>query len=235
MADEKIVLRESDDRGRAGFGWLESRHTFSFGDYHDPSHTGFRSLRVINEDRVQPGKGFGAHAHRDMEIISYVVEGELEHKDSMGNGSVISAGCFQKITAGTGITHSEFNPSVNKIVHFLQIWILPRERGLTPSYSELDLSGQAADTGLRLVASPRKEKGTILINQDVMIYSGRLNSVSVNYHVDDHRGLWFQMISGRCSVNGQALSAGDGLSVEGFQDVAISAEESGEFILFDMK
>lgn len=231
-----ITLRPADDRGHTDLGWLDSFHTFSFGEYQDPEHMGFRTLRVINDDTVDPGQGFGLHPHRDMEIISYVIDGELQHKDSLGHGSVLKAGEIQAISAGTGISHSEFNPSKNKKVHFLQIWIFPRKKGLTPRYQQRPLAGLKNDRGLTLFASEREHDGTLLINQDANIYHGKLTiGQNLDYTMAADHGVWVQMIAGEISLNGHKLTKGDGIAVEGTGTITMAADKASEFLLFDLK
>ena len=226
-------FRPSDARGHADHGWLQSKHSFSFANYHDPGYMGFGPLRVINEDRVAPGRGFGAHPHRDMEIVSYVIEGGLEHKDSMGQISTITPGDVQRMSAGTGVTHSEYNASKTQPVHFLQIWILPDQQGLKPSYDQKhfdDLDGQ-----LRLVASAAGANGSITLNADVNLYASKLKSDhKVSLTTNSKRGLWVQVIKGSLSVNDQSLHAGDGLALAEIEKLNITATDDSEFLLFDM-
>jgi len=230
-----IRVRKSADRGHADHGWLESYHTFSFADYQDPLQTGFRSLRVINEDRVQPGMGFGMHGHRDMEIISYVLEGSLEHSDSLGNGAVLRPGEFQRISAGTGVLHSEFNPSATEPVHFYQIWLLPRSRGLQPSYEQKVFSGEEKRGNLRLVASPDGAVGSLTIHQDVTIYLSILNrGESVNHSLAAGRHAWLQVLRGAVSVEDVLLETGDAVAVSEACGLGIVGERSAEVMLFDL-
>ena len=229
-----IARRPAEERGKANFGWLDSRHTFSFGHYHDDAHMGFGPLRVINEDRVTPGAGFDTHGHRDMEILSYVLEGELAHKDSIGTGSVIRPGEVQRMSAGTGIQHSEFNPSPKSPVHFLQIWILPKCDGLKPGYQQnafpLDEKGR-----LHLVASGDGRDGSLTINQDVDLYAGRLTAGDgVDARLRNGRLGWLQVARGAVTLNGVALATGDGAAIEKESDLAIRAESDAEILLFDM-
>lgn len=229
----RINIRRANERGHADHGWLNSYHTFSFANYHDSKHMGFRSLRVINDDSVNGGMGFGTHPHRDMEIISYVVQGTLEHQDSMGNGSVIREGQVQRITAGSGITHSEFNHSDDDPVHFLQIWIKPNERGLEPSYAEMQTDPKAF--GLQRIASPEESEGGVSIHQDARIHFGRLKTAeSTSYGTTIDRGLWIQMIQGELSVAGEKLRPGDGISIENVVGIDLLAISDAEFILFDL-
>ena len=217
-----ITVRPAQARGNANFGWLDSKHTFSFGNYYDPRHMGFASLRVINEDKVQPGQGFGAHSHRDMEIISYVLEGELEHKDSIGNGSVIRPGDVQRMSAGTGIAHSEFNASSTNPVHFLQIWIMPNEVGIKPSYEQKHFSLAENQGKLRLVASPDGRDNSVTIHQDANLYIAALNNGDrVNHSTTNNRSLWIQVARGSVEINGNSLQAGDGAAITQEKNMAI--------------
>jgi redox-sensitive bicupin YhaK (pirin superfamily) len=209
-----LTIRKADERGHADHGWLNTYHTFSFADYYDPSHMGFRKLRVINEDRVQPGMGFPTHPHRDMEIISYVLEGALEHKDSMGNGSVIRPGDVQRMSAGMGITHSEFNHSKSELVHFLQIWILPDKEGLKPSYEQKFFPDDEKRRMLRLIASADGRDGSVTIHQDVNLYAALLESgEEINCVIPPGRHAWLQVARGNAVANGLKLTHGDGLAV----------------------
>ena len=231
-----ITIRPAGERGAANFGWLDSRHTFSFGNYRDPEHVHFGPLRVINEDRVQPGQGFGAHSHSDMEIISYVLEGALEHKDSIGTGSVIRPGDVQRMSAGSGIQHSEFNASKTEPVHFLQIWLIPDEAGLKPSYEQKRFEDSDKRGRLRLVASPKGEDGSVVIHLDARVYASVLGKGErVSHALAPGGKVWIQMIRGGIGLGGKQLEAGDGAAIEGERDVAISAETDGtEFLLFDL-
>ena len=219
-----IRIRRSNERGRVDHGWLDSRHTFSFAGYHDPEHIGFRSLRVINEDRVQPGAGFGTHGHRDMEIVTYVLSGSLAHKDSMGNGSVLTPGDVQRMTAGTGVQHSEMNPSLEVPVHFLQIWILPERQGLEPGYDEANLSDDDKRGRLRLIGSGKANAGALKIHQDVDLYATVLEpGQSVQLDLRSGRHAWAQVIRGDVSLNGQDLHEGDGAAVSEENAVKLTA------------
>jgi redox-sensitive bicupin YhaK (pirin superfamily) len=232
----ELNIRRADERGHADHGWLNSHHTFSFADYYDPAHMGFRSLRVINDDRVAPGMGFGTHPHRDMEIFSYVLEGALQHKDSMGNGSVLKPGQIQLMSAGRGITHSEFNPSPREPLHFLQIWIQPRERGLTPSYTEWRPKSEQADAAKVLVISPDGRDGSATIHQDADIYRIRLQpGQTVTHELKRGRGAWLQIAEGVLSINDNPLTSGDGASVEEPGTLTLAATQPTEAILFDLK
>jgi quercetin 2,3-dioxygenase len=231
-----ITIRPRNERGRANFGWLDSKHTFSFGNYYDPQHMGFATLRVINEDKVTPSQGFGTHGHRDMEIISYVLSGALEHKDSMGNGSVIRPGDVQRMSAGTGVTHSEFNASSTDSVHFLQIWILPQETGLKPSYEEKHFASADKLGKLQLVGSQDGRDDSVTIHQDVNLYVGNLREGDrVNYAVNNNRAVWIQVAQGSVLLNEQLLEAGDGSAIVDESEIAIIGQgEMGEILLFDL-
>jgi redox-sensitive bicupin YhaK (pirin superfamily) len=230
-----IAIRQSSERGNADHGWLNSYHTFSFADYHDPRFMGFRKLRVINEDRVQPGSGFGTHPHRDMEIISYVLDGALEHKDSLGNGSIIRPGEVQRMSAGTGVTHSEFNHSKRDVVHFLQIWILPEKEGMPPSYEQREFPASERRDRLRLVAARDGRDGAVTIHQDVELYAGLLGArSSVEHGLRPNRHVWIQMARGAVAVNGKTLEAGDGAAISGESSVRIEATQPAELLLFDL-
>jgi redox-sensitive bicupin YhaK (pirin superfamily) len=231
-----LLIRRSDERGRANLGWLDSRHTFSFADYHDPRFMGFGPLRVINEDRVQPGKGFGTHAHRDMEIISYVLEGELAHRDSMGNGSVIRRGDVQRMSAGTGVQHSEFNHSQSAPVHFFQIWLFPDRRGLAPGYEEQHFDDDDKRGKLKLVASQDGRDGSVLVHQSTDLYSALLKPGDEVTHTTERTAKgWVQVASGAITVNGERLAAGDGAAIAYEETVAIKSEADSELLLFDMR
>ena len=228
-------IRHAHERGHADHGWLESYHTFSFADYHDPAFMGFGPLRVINEDRVQPGQGFGTHSHRDMEIISYVLDGALAHKDSLGNGSAIRPGDVQRLSAGTGITHSEFNGSDEERVHFLQIWLHPERRGLTPSYEERRFPEQEKTDRLRLVASRDGREASVVVHQDLDLYATRLTEGSeVEHPTTPDRKVWIQVAHGTLDVNGQRLEAGDGMAITDEERIVMQATSPAEALLFDM-
>jgi len=230
-----MKIRRARERGHAQHGWLESYHTFSFADYHDPTFMGFRALRVINEDRVQPGQGFGTHAHRDMEIVTYVIDGALEHKDSLGTGSVIRPGDVQRMSAGTGVTHSEFNNSRAELVHFLQIWILPEKNGLPPSYEQRTFAESERADELRLFASSDAREGSVKIHQDVDLYGAVLSSgAALEHALRAGRYAWLQVASGSLSANDQLLSAGDGAAFSDESRVTLVAHESAEILLFDL-
>ncbi len=230
-----LTKRLAEDRGTADFGWLDSRHTFSFGDYYDPKHMGFGPLRVINEDRVAPGGGFPTHGHRDMEIISYVIDGALEHKDSTGTGSVIRPGDVQRMSAGAGIRHSEFNESSEEPVHFLQIWIIPERQGLAPGYEQKTFPEASRRDGLRLVGSRDGRDGSLTIHQDVDLYAALLSAgESIRHATTPARKVWVQVVRGQVTANDSAAKAGDGIAIEGADEVVISATSGAEILLFDM-
>jgi redox-sensitive bicupin YhaK (pirin superfamily) len=229
-----IQVRRAKERGHAQHGWLESYHTFSFADYYDPMFMGFRALRVINEDRVQPGQGFGTHPHRDMEIVTYVLDGALEHKDSLGTGSIIRPGEVQRMSAGTGVTHSEFNHSRTELVHFLQIWILPEEEGLPPSYEQRAFPQAERANRLRLVASRDARDGSVKLHQDVDVYAAIFSSgATLEHTLQGGRHAWLQVARGRLSVNDQVLSVGDGAALN-TSAVKLAAREPAEILLFDL-
>jgi redox-sensitive bicupin YhaK (pirin superfamily) len=230
-----ITIRKAEERGHFDFGWLNTYHTFSFGDYHDPKHTHFRTLRVINEDLVQPGHGFPTHGHRDMEIITYILQGALQHRDSMGTGSIIRRGDAQRMSAGTGVTHSEANPSPDTPVHLLQIWIFPREQGLQPEYEEKKFSDDEKRNQLRLIVSPDGEDGAVRIHQDAQIYASLLEeSQSVVHTLADGRSAWLQVAAGSVTLNDVELKQGDGAGVSKEANLRITAQESAEVLLFDL-
>jgi quercetin 2,3-dioxygenase len=230
-----IEILRSNDRGHANHGWLDSYHTFSFADYHNPDFMGFSDLRVINEDWIDAAGGFGTHAHSDMEIITYVLEGQLEHKDSMGNGSVIRPGDVQRMTAGTGITHSEKNPSTTEKCHLLQIWILPEKRGLKPGYEQKRFEPDEKKNRLRLIASHDGEDGSVTVHQDVSLYASILEEgKALEWIVDEERSAWIHVISGRIKVGDETLSAGDAMSVTDSESLEITALQNSEFLLFDL-
>lgn len=231
-----MEVRRAADRGHFDHGWLDTRHTFSFADYHDPKFMGFSDLRVINEDIVKPGMGFGTHGHRDMEIVTWVLSGGLQHRDSMGNGSVIRPGSVQRMTAGTGVLHSEFNASKEEAVHFLQIWILPEAPRLEPGYEEKDLAGLDGG-GFRLIGSRDGRDGSITIHQDVSLYAAMLApSASARQAIAPGRSAWLQVARGAVRVNGLSLEQGDGLALTGEPGVeAIAAADGAEILLFDLR
>lgn len=230
-----IQVRKSSDRGHFDHGWLDTYHTFSFADYHDPAHTHFRALRVMNEDRVAPGQGFGTHPHRDMEIVTYVLSGALEHKDSMGNGEVLRPGEFQRMSAGTGITHSEFNPSPTEPVHLYQIWLFPERKGIEPSYEQKRFPEEERHNRLRLVASRDAADGSLLIHQDARIYLASLDEGrQVAHEPGSGRHAWLQVLRGDVALNGQTLAAGDGAAVSDETQLTIHAAAPAEVMLFDL-
>ena len=229
-----IQIRRGEERGHANFGWLNSHHTFSFGHFYDPNHMGFGHLRVINDDQVSPGKGFDPHGHQNMEIISYVLEGALEHRDSIGNGSVIRPGDVQRMTAGTGIRHSEYNHSKTDGVHFLQIWVMPEEDGLEPGYEQKHFGDERRGT-LRLVASREARDGSVKIHQDVDLFATILEAGDVVTHQpDDGRQVWVQVAGGDIKLNGEQLHAGDGAAISDEPLVTIEATSRAEVLLFDL-
>jgi redox-sensitive bicupin YhaK (pirin superfamily) len=230
-----ITVRKAKDRGHANHGWLDTHHTFSFADYHDPAHMGFRSLRVINDDTVAPGRGFGAHSHRDMEIISYVLEGALEHKDSTGTGAVIVPGDVQRMSAGRGVTHSEFNASRDAAVHFLQIWLLPSERGIAPSYEQKAFPHQDRQGRLCLVASPDGRDGSLTIHCNAFLHAGLFgHDQSAELALGPDRHAWVHLARGKARVNDRELEGGDGIAISGEPAVHITGIEDSELLLFDL-
>jgi len=230
-----ITVRKAADRGQSKLDWLDSRHTFSFADYFDPAHVAFSKVRVINDDRVAPGRGFGTHGHRDMEIVSYVVEGAIEHKDSLGTGSTIRPGDVQRMTAGTGVRHSEFNPSATDPLHFLQIWILPRAEGLTPSYEQKSFPLAERRGRWRLVASPDGREGSVTVHQDVLLFAGCFEkSERASLSLAKGRKAWVQVVRGSISVNGTRLEEGDGAAVVEEQALAFSDGAAAELLAFDL-
>jgi redox-sensitive bicupin YhaK (pirin superfamily) len=230
-----IEIRKSEERGRAHHGWLQSQHSFSFADYYDPRHQGFGPLRVINEDRVAPGAGFGTHGHRDMEIISYVLDGALEHKDSMGTGSVLHYGDVQRMSAGGGVRHSEFNGSKTDPVHFLQIWIQPNQQGIPPSYEEKHFAAEEKQGRLRLIASGDGREGSVLIHQDASLYATILNGDDeVEHRLAAGRLGYVHVIRGRVEVNGIALQGGDALKLGDEESISFTKAEAAELLLFDL-
>ncbi len=231
-----ITLRPADERGSANFGWLDSRHSFSFGSYYEPNYMGFGNLRVINEDKVIPGQGFATHSHRDMEIISYVIQGELEHKDSIGNGSIIRPGDVQRMSAGKGISHSEYNPSSDNPVHFLQIWIIPEQTGLKPSYEQKAFSEADKQGKLRLVGSQDGRDGSVTIHQDVDVYSTILNvDETVTHNLATNRSAWLQVVRGEVAVNDRSLNAGDGAAIVLEDKITLKGlADNTEVLLFDL-
>ena len=229
------TIRRSNERGYADHGWLKSFHTFSFADYFDPKHVEFGALRVINEDRVAAGAGFGTHGHRDMEIISYVLDGELAHKDSMGTGETIRPGDVQRMSAGRGVQHSEFNPSGEKPAHFLQIWIQPNQRGVTPSYEQKHFSAEEKRGRLRLIASPDGANGSVSIHQDAKVYAGLFDSAEqVDFPIGRDRQVYVHVARGSVTANGNVLSAGDALALTDAASLSLSKCEGAEVLVFDL-
>lgn len=230
-----ITVRKEDERGHFDFGWLNTYHTFSFDQYYDSDHMGFRSLRVINEDVVQPGKGFPTHGHRDMEIITYILEGALEHRDSMGNGSIIRPGDVQRMSAGTGVRHSEANPSNDQLVHLLQIWILPAEKSIPPEYEEKKFSDDEKRNKLRLVVSPEGSEGSVKIHQNARIYASVLDEgVKLVHALANGRSAWLQVAAGSVTLNDTLLKQGDGAAVTQESNLRIAAQQPAEVLLFDL-
>jgi quercetin 2,3-dioxygenase len=230
-----ITIRKAEERGHFDFGWLNTYHTFSFGDYYDPKHTRFGTLRVINEDFVQPGHGFPTHGHRDMEIVTYILQGALEHRDSMGTGSIIRRGDAQRMSAGTGVTHSEANPSSDEPVHLLQIWIFPREQGTQPDYEEKKFSDDEKRNRLRLIVSPDGSEGSVRIHQDARIFASLLEQgQQVEHALADGRDAWLQVAAGSVTVNDNLLKQGDGAGIRKESTISIKADEAAEILLFDL-
>lgn len=229
-----ITIRKSEERGQADHGWLKTNHSFSFASYFDPQHMNFRALRVINEDWIQAGEGFGTHPHENMEIITYIIRGALEHKDSMGNGSMIRPGELQRMTAGTGVTHSEFNPSAND-THLLQIWITPERHGLTPGYEQRDFTELKQPNALTLLASQTGENDSLTVHQDLHLYGGLLEKGHVlNYSPEPDRYSWIQVVGGILVINECVLQAGDGAAIDNEELLTISTDQPSEFLLFDL-
>jgi len=230
-----IQVRKSNDRGHADHGWLDTHHTFSFADYYDPEEMGFRALRVINEDRVAPGQGFGTHGHRDMEILSYVLDGGLAHKDSTGGGGVTRPGDVQRMSAGTGVMHSEFNASRTEPVHFLQIWLVPDRRGITPGYEQKHFPPEQRQGQLRLIASPDASDGSLKIHQDARVYTTLLGKGdSVTHALAAGRHAWVQVARGKVRLGDVTLSAGDGAAISEESSLRLTADEPSEVLLFDL-
>lgn len=232
IEDIMIQIRNRQERGHANHGWLDSYHSFSFDTYYDPRHMGFRALRVINEDRIAPGQGFGTHPHRDMEIITYVLEGAVQHQDSMGTGSIIRPGEVQRMSAGTGITHSEFNASKTEPLHLLQIWILPNVRGIPPSYEQKTLDRQKMRGTFQLIGVNKPDETAITIRQDVRLFAGIIEGTSTRHELQPGRYAWIQIARGRLRVNGLPLEAGDGVAVS--EEDLIELDGNGEALLFDL-
>ncbi len=230
-----LRVRPANERGYADHGWLKANHSFSFAGYHDPEHMGFRSLRVINDDTIDPGQGFGTHGHKDMEIITYVLEGALEHKDSLGSGSVLRAGDVQRMSAGRGVAHSEFNPSAEEPLRLLQIWILPEAKGLEPGYEEMTFTAEEKQGRLRLIAGPDAEAGAMRIHQDVRVYASLLaKGETLTMDVNPGRHLWLQVARGSLTANGQLLAQGDGLAVSEESALELVGVDQAEILVFDL-
>jgi quercetin 2,3-dioxygenase len=230
-----ITIRPASERGRTQIDWLDSRHSFSFGDYYDPNHMGFRSLRVINDDRVAPDAGFGTHGHRDMEIITYVLTGQLEHRDSLGAGGVLRRGDVQRMTAGTGIRHSEFNPSKKEPVHFLQIWLLPERPGLAPGYEQKTFAGADKRGRLRLIAAKDGREGALKVHQDADLFASELaEGDRVTHEVRNGRFAWVEVAKGKIDLNGKPLAEGDGAAVIDESHLELKARSDAEVLLFDL-
>ena len=231
-----ITIRKAEERGHFDFGWLNTYHSFSFGDYYDPKHTRFRTLRVINEDFVQPGHGFPTHGHRDMEIVTYILQGALEHRDSMGTGSIIRRGDAQRMSAGTGVTHSEANPSPDEPVHLLQIWIFPSQQNMQPEYEEKKFSDDEKRNRLRLIVSPDGSDGSVKIHQDARIFASLLDDgEEVVHSLDTGRSAWLQVAAGSVKLNDVALKEGDGAAVSRESQLRVTGEGPAEVLLFDLK
>ena len=233
-----IQLRSSSERGAVNIGWLDSKHSFSFGHYYDANHMGFRNLRVINEDKVLPSQGFGTHGHRDMEIISYVISGELAHKDSMGNGSTLRKGDVQRMSAGTGVRHSEFNASDSEAVHFLQIWILPDQNGHKPGYEERNFTGQK-ENNLCLLVSGSTEANALSIHADIHLFGSELEqSKELTYNINNNRHVWVQLIHGALEISSSEeqvqIQTGDGIAISNHSSITLKAQKDSEFLLFDL-
>jgi redox-sensitive bicupin YhaK (pirin superfamily) len=230
-----LDIIRSDSRGKADRGWLKARHTFSFADYYDPARVHFGSLRVINEDRIAPGQGFATHPHNDMEILTYIISGTIEHKDSMGNGTLIRAGEVQRMTAGTGVRHSEFNPSEDEELHLLQIWVLPEAKNLEPGYEQTLFTREEKLNRLRLIASRDGRNGALTIHQDIDLYASVLEA-GVSVALDDVGGrrVFVQVVSGDIAVNGEALGAGDGAQIRGSETIRLDARSNAEFLVFNL-
>ncbi len=230
-----ITIRKASERGHTNLGWLDSYHSFSFGEYRDPEHMGFRTLRVINDDCVAPGKGFGTHPHREMEIVTYVLAGALEHKDSMGNGSIIRPGDVQRMSAGTGVLHSEFNPSDTEEGHFLQIWIFPQDNGIEPGYEQKHFSREEKLGKMRLIASSDGRDSSVTIHQDARIYAAVLEKdMAVEMPIENGRHLWIHVASGEAKLNDSALAAGDGAAVSEENKIKLTGLDNAEVLVFDL-
>ncbi len=230
-----IQIQKAEARGHFNHGWLDAYHTFSFGDFYDPEHTHFRALRVMNEDRIEPGRGFGTHPHQDMEIVTYVLSGALEHRDSMGNGEVLRPGEFQRMSAGTGITHSEFNPSEVEPVHLYQIWLFPERKGIEPSYEQKQFPDEQRHNQLRLVASRDAAEGSLMIHQNARIFLSKIDDgEQVSHRLAEGRHAWLQVLRGSVLLNGDDLQTSDGAAVSEESSLAIQATSDAEIMLFDL-
>ncbi len=230
-----ITIRKSEDRGHASLGWLDTYHTFSFNTYHDPNHMGFRTLRVMNDDRIEPGEGFGTHPHRDMEIITYVLDGELKHKDSMGQSGILQAGDVQHMSAGTGVLHSEYNPSEDQRLHLLQIWIFPEKKNLEPSYGQKTFGPEEKKGKLCLIVSPDGADGSLVIRQDAKIYATLLgDGEEVSVPIEKDRHIWVQVAHGAASLNGEELSQGDGAAMSDESELKLTGRDHAEVLIFDL-
>lgn len=230
-----IAVRKGRDRGHANHGWLDTHYTFSFADYYDPRFMGFRTLRVMNEDRIEAGQGFGTHPHKDMEIVTYILDGKLEHRDSLGTGSVIERGELQRITAGTGVLHSEFNASPTEPVHLYQIWLLPERRGLKPEYEQKQIDLSEARGAWRLVASPEGSAGGLTIHQDARILVSSLgDGGALTYSLEPGRHAWLQVLRGRVDLGGESLAAGDGAAISDETELNLLSHDASELMLFDL-
>ena len=230
-----LTLRKHNERGHANHGWLDSHHTFSFGNYHDPAHTHFRNLRVINDDRVMPGTGFGTHSHQDMEIISYVVDGAIAHKDSMGHVSVLRKGEVQRMSAGTGLTHSEYNHSDSEVLRFLQIWVLTEQKDLTPEYEQKSYVDRLKPNELCLLVSAEGRDDSVRIHQDLNLYTAHMTKDGMlDYPVPAERYTWLQLVNGDVTVNGQTMQTGDGLAISDERSLKIVSQQAAELLIFDL-
>ena len=235
MTPSEIVIRKANERGVAEHGWLHSKFSFSFAGYYDPKHMGFRSLRVINDDIIEPGEGFGTHPHENMEIISYVVEGALEHKDSMGTGSVVRPNDVQRMSAGSGVTHSEFNPLDDQAMRLIQIWIKPNQMGVEPSYEQNTYPPEVKTNKLKLVASPDGAEGSVTIHQDARLYASIIEpAATVVKPADEDRHVWVQVVNGKLTLNGETLETGDGAAVENAAELTFQGVERSEILVFDL-
>lgn len=230
-----LAVRKSNERGKGEFGWLSARYSFSFANYYSPHHNGFRDLLVINQDTVEAGRGFGEHPHRDMEILTYIIDGAIEHKDSMGNHGIIRKGEIQRMSAGTGVRHSEFNPNPNRETQLLQIWIQPNQLGLPPSYEQISYAEKQKESSLVLLASPNAENNSLKVHQDIRLYAGKLQTgESTIIQIASNRHAWIQVIHGQLTVNQTAIEAGDGVAISQEEKIQIQANVEAEFLVFDL-